>query len=260
MGMRYKLLGRTGLRVSELCLGAMIFGDRRGGWGASKDEAARSVERDLLPMAQALELSVTAWSPLGGGLLTGRYGTDREQPSDTPKFTHRHGPACGAWPSKEEAMTETTPAAERRQAITPHLVVRGAAAASEWYQRALGAKERGRIPVPDGKFMQIDLRFGDSTVMISDEFPDLGVVSPLSLGGTVGALAIHTDDVDALWQRAVEAGAEVSHPLQDMFWGDRHGEIFDPFGHRWALAQHLRDVPADEIRAAAAAMFEGEPP
>lgn len=156
-------------------------------------------------------------------------------------------------------MTETTPAAERRQTITPHLVLRGAAAASEWYQRALGAKERGRIPVPDGKFMQIDLRFGDSTVMISDEFPDLGVVSPLSLGGTVGALAIHTDDVDALWQRAVEAGAEVSHPLQDMFWGDRHGEIFDPFGHRWALAQHLRDVPADEIRAAAAAMFGGEP-
>jgi len=156
-------------------------------------------------------------------------------------------------------MTETTPAAERTQTITPHLVTRDAAAASEWYQRALGAEERGRIPVPGGRFMQIELRFGDSTVMISDEFPDLGVVSPLSLGGTVGALAIHTDDVDALWQRALKAGAEVSLPLQDMFWGDRHGEIIDPFGHRWALAQHLRDVPTDEIRAAAAAMFGGEP-
>jgi PhnB protein len=106
--------------------------------------------------------------------------------------------------------------------------------------------------------MQIELRFGDSTVMIADEFPELGVVSPLSVGGTVGALAIHTDDVDALWERALEAGAEVSVPLQEMFWGDRHGEIFDPFGHRWGLAQHLRDVPAEEIRAAAAAMFGGD--
>jgi PhnB protein len=158
-------------------------------------------------------------------------------------------------------MTETKPVAERKQTITPHLVVRDAAAASEWYQRALGAEERGRVPVPvpGGRFMQIELRFGDSTVMISDEFPDLGVVSPLSLGGTVGALAIHTDDVNTFWQRALKAGAEVSLPLQDVFWGDRHGEIFDPFGHRWALAQHLRDVPAEEIRAAAAAMFGGEP-
>jgi PhnB protein len=156
-------------------------------------------------------------------------------------------------------MTNTTPGAAWQQTITPHIVVRGAAAASEWYQRALGAEEHGRVPVPGGKFMQIELRFGSSSVMIADEFPDLGVVSPLSVGGTVGALAIHTDDVDALWQRAVEAGAKVSLPLQDMFWGDWHGEIFDPFGHRWALAQHLRDVPAEQIRAAAAAMFGGEP-
>jgi PhnB protein len=156
-------------------------------------------------------------------------------------------------------MTETKPAAERKHTITPHLVVRDAAAASGWYQRAFGAEERGRVPVLDGRFMQIELHFGDSTVMISDEFPNLGVVSPLSLGGTVGALSIHTDDVDTLWQRALKVGAEVSLPLQDVFWGDRHGEIFDPFGHRWALAQHLRDVPAEEIRAAAAAMFSGEP-
>jgi PhnB protein len=156
-------------------------------------------------------------------------------------------------------MTETKQVAEPKQTITPHLVVRDAAAASKWYQRALGAEERGRIPVPGGRFMQIELRFGDSTVMLADEFPELDVLSPLSVGGTVGALAIHTDDVDALWERALEAGAEVSRPLQEVFWGDRHGEIFDPFGHRWGLAQHLRDVPADEIRAAAAAMFGGEP-
>ena len=113
--------------------------------------------------------------------------------------------------------------------------------------------------MPGGRFMQIELRFGDSTVMLADEFPELGVLSPLSVGGTVGALAVHTDDVDGLWRRAVAAGAEVSIPLQEMFWGDRHGELFDPFGHRWGLAQHLRDVPAEEIRAAAAAMFGSNP-
>jgi PhnB protein len=156
-------------------------------------------------------------------------------------------------------MSDLKSVSEAKYTVTPHIVVRGAGTASEWYQRALGAEERGRIPVPGGRFMQIELRFGDSTVMIADEFPELGVLSPLSVGGTVGALAIHTDDVDALWQRAVEAGAKVSLPLQDIFWGDRHGEIFDPFGHRWALAQHVRDVPADEIRAAAAAMFGGNP-
>jgi PhnB protein len=155
-------------------------------------------------------------------------------------------------------MSDLKSVSEANYTITPHLVVRDAAAASEWYQRAFGAEERGRIPVPGGRFTQIELRFGDSTVMIADEFPELDVLSPRSVGGTVGALVIHTDDVDALWERALEAGAEVSVPLQEMFWGDRHGEIFDPFGHRWGLAQHLRDVPAEEIRAAAAAMFGGD--
>jgi PhnB protein len=121
--------------------------------------------------------------------------------------------------------------------------------------QALGAEERGRVPVPGGRFMQIELRFGDSTVMIADEFPEFGVVSPLTVGGVSSTLSLDTDDVDALWERAVEAGAEVAQPLQDMFWGDRHGQIVDPFGHKWALAQHIRDVPAEEIRDAAAAMF-----
>lgn len=141
--------------------------------------------------------------------------------------------------------------------ITPHIVVRDAARAAAWYARALGAEERARIPVPDGRFMQIELRFGDSTVMIADEFPELGAVSPLSLGGTYGALQIATDDVDAMWQRAIDAGAEVHQPLQDAFWGDRHGQIIDPFGHRWGLSQHLRDVPPDELARAAAAAFGG---
>jgi PhnB protein len=156
-------------------------------------------------------------------------------------------------------MSEATRASNTRHTITVHLVCRDAARAAAWYVQALGADERGRVPVPDGRFMQIELRFGDSTVMIADEFPEMGVVSPLTVGGVYSTLSIHTDDVDALWQRALEAGAEVSQPLQEMFWGDHHGEIIDPFGHKWALAQHVRDVPADEIKAAAAAMFGGEP-
>ena len=139
--------------------------------------------------------------------------------------------------------------------LTPHLVVRDVVRAAEWYGQALGAEERSRIPLPGGMVMTIELAFGDSTVMIADEFPDQGIVSPLTLGGTYGALQIATDDVDTLWKRALDAGAEVFHPLQDVFWGERHGQIIDPFGHRWGLSQHLRDVSPEEIAAEAAKMF-----
>jgi PhnB protein len=139
--------------------------------------------------------------------------------------------------------------------ITPHIVVRDAARAADWYRQALGATAGTRIGLPDGRFMQIELRFGDSTVMIADEFPELDILSPLAAGGTYGALHIATDDADALWQQAIAAGAEVHQPLQDSFWGERHGQIVDPFGHRWAIAQHLRDVPPDELAQAAAAAF-----
>ena len=146
---------------------------------------------------------------------------------------------------------------EGMHTITPHIVVRDAARAAEWYEEALGAQERSRIPVPGGKFIEIELRFGDSTVMIADEFPEMGVLSPESVGGTYGALHIATEDVDTLWKRAVDAGAKVYQPLQDQFWGDRHGQITDPFGHRWGLSQHVRDVPPDEVARAAAEAFGG---
>ncbi|WNM35906.1 VOC family protein [Streptomyces sp. Li-HN-5-11] len=139
--------------------------------------------------------------------------------------------------------------------LTPHLVVRDPVRAAEWYARAFGAQERSRVPLPGGRVMTIELAFGDSTVAIADEFPEHGIVSPLTLGGTYGALQIATDDVEALWKQALEAGAEVFHPLQDTFWGERHGQVIDPFGHRWGLSQHLRDVPPQEIAAAAAKLF-----
>ena len=142
--------------------------------------------------------------------------------------------------------------------VTPHIVVPDAAAASEWYARALGAEERSRVTLPSGKVMTLELRFGASTVMVGSEFPDFGVLSPLAIGGSATVLQITTDDVDALWARAVGAGAEVQHDLADAFWGERHGQIRDPFGNRWNLAQPIRDVPAEEIERAAAAIFEGQ--
>jgi PhnB protein len=154
-------------------------------------------------------------------------------------------------------MTESnveTP--EGMHTITPHIVVSDAAGAADWYKRVLGAEELGRIAVPGGKLMQVELRFGDSAVMLADEFPELGVLSPLSVGGTATVLHLYTNDVDAVWKCAVDAGAEVRQPLQDAFWGERYGQITDPFGHRWGLAQHLRTVPRQEIAEAAAAMFD----
>ena len=141
------------------------------------------------------------------------------------------------------------------QSITPHIVVPDAGAAASWYVRALGAQERGRVTLPDGTVMTLELRFGDSAVMVASEFPDMGIVSPLTIGGTATVLQLYVEDVDALWARAIAAGAEVRHPLQDVFWGDRHGQLTDPFGHRWNLARHLRDVPPDEVARAAAAAF-----
>jgi PhnB protein len=145
------------------------------------------------------------------------------------------------------------------ESITAHIVVRDAAQAAAWYTATLGAEERTRLAVPGGKLMQVELRFGDSTVMLADEFPELGVLSPLSIGGTATVLHLRTDDVDALWQRAVDGGAEVRQPLAEMFWGERYGQIVDPFGHRWGLAQHLRDVPQRELEDAVAALFSKNP-
>jgi PhnB protein len=143
------------------------------------------------------------------------------------------------------------------QTLTPHIVVADASAASEWYARALGAEERRRITLPNGKVMSLALRFGELPVMVADEFPEMGVLGPRSIGGTPVVLHLLTDDVEALWQQAVDAGAEVRHPLQDAFWGERHGQIADPFGHRWGLSQHLRDVSDEELQRAAAEAFGG---
>ena len=139
--------------------------------------------------------------------------------------------------------------------ISPHIVVRGAEQAGDFYAAAFGAVEEERIPVPDGRLMSLQLRIGDQLLAVADEFPEMGVLAPPSIGGTPVVLGLQVDDADAVFDRAVAAGAQVRQPLGDMFWGDRHGQLEDPFGHRWNVSQHLRDVPHDEVVAAAASLF-----
>jgi PhnB protein len=140
--------------------------------------------------------------------------------------------------------------------ITPHIVVHDGRAAVEWYTHVLGAREGLRIELPNGKLL-VELWFDRALMMLADEFPEMRILSPRTLGGTYMALYLAVEDVDAVWHRALEAGAEVFVPLDDSFWGDRQGQIIDPFGHRWGFSQHFRDVPNEEIKAAAIAAFGG---
>jgi len=105
--------------------------------------------------------------------------------------------------------------------------------------------------------LTVELRFGDSKLAIGDEFPDMGIVSPLTLGGTCGALHLAVEDAAAVWQRALDAGAQVFEPLREAFWGERTGQFIDPFGHRWAIDQHVSDVPPSEVARLAAEAFAG---
>jgi len=144
--------------------------------------------------------------------------------------------------------------------ITPHLTVRGAARAIEFYKRAFGAKVRMRMPGPDGKsIMHAELKIGDSIVFLNDEFPDMGCPSPQSLRGTAGGLFLYVKNVDAAFKRAVEAGAQVRMPVADMFWGDRYGKVIDPFGHEWGMGTRKEDLTPSQIRKRGQAYFNQMP-
>ena len=131
--------------------------------------------------------------------------------------------------------------------VTPHLVCAGAADAIEFYKRAFGAVETSRMPGPDGKLMHASVRIGDSTVMLVDEFPQWGAVGPNALKGSPVTIHLQVEDADALFKRAVDAGATVKHAIEDAFWGDRYGVLSDPFGHSWSIATHQRDLTPEEI-------------
>jgi PhnB protein len=134
--------------------------------------------------------------------------------------------------------------------LTPHLICDGAAEAIAFYVKAFNAVELSRLPGPNGKLMHAMLRIGDSTLMLNDEAPDWGMLGPKKLKGSSIALHLYVEDVDAAFARAVAAGAKVTMPLADMFWGDRYGQLEDPFGHRWSMATHKRDVTAEEMQEA----------
>jgi uncharacterized glyoxalase superfamily protein PhnB len=133
--------------------------------------------------------------------------------------------------------------------LTPHLVVKGASKAIEFYKKAFGAEEIGRMPGPDGKsILHADLKIGDSHFFLVDEFPEMDCRGPQSVGGTPVTIHMYVEDVDAAFGKAVAAGAHVKMPLSDMFWGDRYGVLTDPFGHAWSIATHKEDVTPEEIR------------
>jgi PhnB protein len=140
------------------------------------------------------------------------------------------------------------PIPEGYHTLTPFLTVRDAVRAIEFYKEAFGAKERGIMKSPDGKVMHAELMIGDSIIMLSDEWPEFGALSPLSSGGAGMGLHIYVDGVDAAFDRAVKAGAQIEMPVTDQFWGDRYGKLKDPFGHKWSIATHTKDMSSDEMK------------
>ncbi len=137
---------------------------------------------------------------------------------------------------------------------TPYLIVQGAAKAIEFYKKAFGAEESLRLAGPNGKVGHAEIRIGDSTIMLADEFPEMGFRSPQALGGTPVSILLYVEDVDARFKRAVASGALVTRPVKDQFYGDRSGTLTDPFGHVWTIATHIEDVSLEEIDRRLAAM------
>jgi len=139
---------------------------------------------------------------------------------------------------------------------TPGITVKGADRAIEFYKQAFGAQEIMRFPTPGGDaIIHAELRIGDSVIMLGDEIPGMGARSPQSLGGFTGTISLYMEDCDAVFARAVAAGATARTPVADMFWGDRSGRIVDPFGHEWSIMTHKEDVSLEEIDRRAQVLF-----
>jgi PhnB protein len=150
---------------------------------------------------------------------------------------------------------QVKPVPDGMHTVTPHLTCAGAADAIEFYKKAFNATEMGRLSGPQGKLIHASIRIGDSAVMLVDEFPDWGNLGPKSLNGSPVTIHLYVEDVDAAFERAIGAGAKITMPLEDTFWGDRYGVLEDPFGHHWSLATHIRDMTREEIQQAAQNMF-----
>jgi PhnB protein len=147
------------------------------------------------------------------------------------------------------------PIPEGHRTVTPYLAIKNAAKALEFYKRAFGAVESYTLMMPDGRVGHAEIRLGDSLVMLSDEFPEYGGKAPESLGGSLVSLHLYVDDVDAFVKRALDAGAKERKPVMDQFYGDRSGQLEDPFGHLWWVATHKEDVAPEEMQRRVEAMF-----
>jgi PhnB protein len=160
--------------------------------------------------------------------------------------------------TKIERRVKAIPSGYRT--VTPYLVIRGAASAIEFYKNAFGAKEIRRSPGPGGLLMHVEIKINDSIIMFCDEYPQMQRwVSPESLKGTTFALHIYVQDADATFKQAIAAGAAVSMPMMDAFWGDRYGRVTDPFGHEWSIATHQHDYSPAEMRKKAEEFFAKMP-
>ena len=144
-------------------------------------------------------------------------------------------------------MATVQPIPEGYSQVTPYLCVDGASAAIEFYGQVFGATERMRMPEADGKIGHAELQLGDSVIMLSDEYPEIGIRSPNTIGGTPVTMSVYVEDVDSVFDRAVTAGAKALRPVEDQFYGDRSGQFEDPFGHRWSVATHVEDVSPEEM-------------
>ncbi|HEV3024895.1 MAG TPA: VOC family protein [Pirellulales bacterium] len=132
--------------------------------------------------------------------------------------------------------------------VTPYLIVTGAAEAIDFYKRAFGASELFRMDAPGGKIGHAEIKIGDSPIMLADEFPEMGATSPTTLGGTPVGIMLYVENVDAMNERAIAAGAKVLKPLADQFYGDRSATLSDPYGHQWTIATHKEDVSSEEMQ------------
>ena len=151
-------------------------------------------------------------------------------------------------------MADVKPIPDGYPRVTPYLYIDGAAEAIDFYGKVFGAEERMRMGGPDGKIGHAELQIGESLIMLADEHPEMNVRGPRAVGGTPVAISVYVEDVDAVFEAAVEAGAKELRPLENQFYGDRSGMFEDPFGHHWSVATHVEDVPPDEMEKRAAAM------
>ena len=142
--------------------------------------------------------------------------------------------------------------------VMPYLIVDGASAAIDFYRSVLGATERMRMPAPGDKVGHAELEIGDSLIMLADEAPEMNAVSPRTVGGTPVSLYVYVEDVDSVFDAAVQAGAKPLQPVEDKFYGDRSGQFEDPFGHHWGVASHVEDVPPEEMEKRMAEMSAGQ--